>query len=110
MKGAPKQALKAACGSVMPTSVPASLAVKPETKWYMTSLPSSTATGGRTPKASAVSSTIVLGGGPCDLGITFGVAESGYEKGVFFVVDLSERSSCCRSNSFIFLPSSDGDI
>ena len=77
MNGAPKQALKAACGSVTPTSVPASLAVKPETKWYMTSCLSSTATGGSTPKASAVRSTIVSGCGPRPPGMTFGLHESG---------------------------------
>ena len=59
MNGAPKQALNAAFGSVTPTSVPASLAVKPDTKWYITSFGVSTETGGNTPKASAVSSTMV---------------------------------------------------
>ena len=61
MKGAPKHALNVACGPGSPTSVPASFAVKPCTKWYITSLPSRRDSGGSTPKASAVSSTIVSG-------------------------------------------------
>ena len=72
MKGDPKQALKAAFGSVTPTSVPASFEVKPDTKWYMTSSFSRIDTGGSTPKASAVRRTIVFGEGPRAFSMTIG--------------------------------------
>ena len=108
MNGAPKQEENAAFGSVTPTSVPASFAVKPETKWYMTSAPESRATGGRTPKASAVSSTIVFGCGPRAFGMTLGFAVSGYEKRVFSVVARLVRSSSCGSVCSIFRPGSGG--
>ena len=56
MKCAPKQVEKVGCGSLpKPFSVPATLAVKPERKWYMAWLGVSRAMGGKTPKASAVS-------------------------------------------------------
>ena len=77
MNGAPKHGEKVAAGSVTPTSVPASLAVKPVTKWYITSSGSRIATGGSTPKASAVSSTIVRGWGPRCPGATCGLHSSG---------------------------------
>ena len=96
MNGAPKHALNVACGSVSPTSVPASLAVKPCTKWYITSLPSRIDTGGSTPKASAVSSTMVSGWTPRAPSATFGLHDSGYEKRVFSVIERSARSSSRR--------------
>ena len=77
MKGAPKHGEKVAAGSVTSTSVPASLAVNPMTKWYITSSGSRMATGGSTPKASAVNSTIVVGCGPWCPGATWGLHSSG---------------------------------
>ncbi|CSA27963.1 Uncharacterised protein [Vibrio cholerae] len=50
---APKQAEKVGVGSVMPRSVPASLAVKPDKKWYLVCSGVSFETGGNTPNASA---------------------------------------------------------
>ncbi len=62
MKGAPKQVEKVGCGSLpRPFSVPATLAVKPERKWYMAWLGVSREIGGNTPKASAVSMITFLG-------------------------------------------------
>ena len=61
MKGDPKQAEKVACGSVTPRSVPATLAVYPDRKWYFACAWSSRAIGGMTPKASAVRNTMVDG-------------------------------------------------
>jgi hypothetical protein len=61
MKGAPKQALNVACGSVTPLSVPATLAVYPDMKWYMACSGESLAIGGNTPKASQVRKIIFLG-------------------------------------------------
>jgi len=61
MKGAPKQALKVAEGSSTPRSVPATFAVYPLRKWYMAWLALNRATGGSTPKASAVSMITALG-------------------------------------------------
>ena len=77
MNGAPKQELNVASGSSSPTSVPASFAVNPWTKWYITSSPSRTDTGGRTPKASAVSSTMVTGCPPREPSATFGLHARG---------------------------------
>ena len=77
MNGPPKQAEKVACGSVTPTSVPASLEVKPVTKWYMTSSALRIETGGSTPNASAVSSTMVSGCGPRAPSATPGLQSSG---------------------------------
>src|SRR5699024_254565 len=77
MNGAPKQAENAACGSVIPTSVPASFEVKPDTKWYITLFSSSTDIGGRTPNASAVNKTMVCGCGPRAPRATLGLADSG---------------------------------
>ena len=48
MNGAPKQALKVACGSVMPRSVPATFAVYPEMKWYIACSGVNFETGGNT--------------------------------------------------------------
>ncbi|MNT71840.1 hypothetical protein D3C72_2103750 [compost metagenome] len=51
---APKQAENVGVGVVMPRSVPASLAVKPDRKWYWVCSGVRRDTGGSTPKASAV--------------------------------------------------------
>ena len=64
-------------GSVTPTSVPASLEVKPITKWYIVSSLSRIETGGRTPNASAVNNTMVSGCGPDAPLRTLGFAVSG---------------------------------
>ena len=108
MNGAPKHALKVASGPVSPTSVPASFAVKPCTKWYITSLPSRRDTGGSTPKASAVSSTMVSGCEPRAPSATFGLQDSGYEKRVFSVIERSVRSSSRGSVSSIRFPGRGG--
>src|SRR5204863_7542246 len=59
--GAPKQVLNVAFGSVTPLSVPATLAVYPERKWYNAPSSDRRAMGGMTPKASAVSITTLRG-------------------------------------------------
>src|SRR5207245_7842903 len=56
--GAPKQAEKVAFGSVTPRSVPATLAVYPDRKWYIVCWGESRAIGGITPYASHVKNTI----------------------------------------------------
>jgi hypothetical protein len=61
MNGAPKQALNVADGSVTPRSVPATLAVYPEIKWYIACAGVNLAIGGSTPKASAVRNTMFCG-------------------------------------------------
>ena len=61
MNGAPKQVEKVGCGSVTPRSVPATLEVKPERKWYIACAGVSRAIGGSTPKASQVSMTTFFG-------------------------------------------------
>ena len=55
--------LNVARGSVTPFSVPATLAVYPDRKWYIAAAGDSRAMGGSTPKASAVS-MITLRGWP----------------------------------------------
>ena len=72
-KGAPKQAEKVAVGSVTPRSVPATLAVYPERKWYIACRGVSRAMGGSTPKASAVRNTTVFGCPPVPPGSWFGM-------------------------------------
>lgn len=59
-KASPKQAEKAGTGSVIPNSVPATLAVYPEIKWYIAYSGVSFETGGKTPKASQVKNNIFL--------------------------------------------------
>ena len=61
MKGSPNRVEKVGWGSVMPRSVPASLEVKPVTKWYMAASLLRRLIGGRTPKASAVRKMTTLG-------------------------------------------------
>src|SRR3954451_6197020 len=53
-KGPPKQGENVACGSVTPTSVPATLAVQPLMQWDMAGGGDSALTGGSTPNASQV--------------------------------------------------------
>ena len=77
MNGDPKHELNVAWGSVTPTSVPASFEVNPITKWYMTSSSVRIEIGGSTPKASAVSRTIVWGCGPAAPSATLGLQASG---------------------------------
>ena len=64
MKGSPKRVEKVGVGSVMPRSVPATLLVKPDTKWYMAAFLFRREMGGSTPKASAVSMMTTLGRPP----------------------------------------------
>ena len=61
MKGAPKHSEKTAFGSLIPRSVPASLLVYPDIKWYIALSLVNFETGGKTPNASAVRKTITLG-------------------------------------------------
>ena len=77
MNGAPKQVLNVAWGSVTPFSVPATLAVYPERKWYIAALALSRAIGGRTPNASAVSITILCGWPPSPDGTQLSMNEIG---------------------------------
>ena len=60
MNGAPKQVLNVACGALSPRSVPATLAVYPERKWYIACSGDIAAIGGRTPNASAASIMMCL--------------------------------------------------
>ena len=110
MNGAPKHELNVASGSSSPTSVPASFAVNPWTKWYITSSPSRIETGGRTPKASAVSSTMVAGCPPRDPSATFGLQARGYEKRVFSVMETSRRSRSWGSVSSNARPREGGHV
>ena len=57
INGAPKHALNVALGSVTPISVPATLAVYPDMKWYAACFGFSLAIGGSTPNASQVRKT-----------------------------------------------------
>ncbi len=60
-----------------PRSVPATLEVKPDRKWYIACAGVSRAIGGSTPKASQVSMTMFLGSPPRALGDAFEIASSG---------------------------------
>ena len=74
MNGAPKQVEKVGCGSLpRPFSVPATLAVNPERKWYIACDGVSFAIGGSTPKASAVSITTFFGCGAVPVREAFGM-------------------------------------
>ena len=77
MNGAPKQVEKVGCGSVTPRSVPATLEVKPERKWYIACAGVSRAIGGSTPKASQVSMTTFFGAPPSAVGEALEIASSG---------------------------------
>ena len=77
MNGAPKQVEKVGCGSVTPRSVPATLEVKPERKWYIACAGVSRAIGGSTPKASQVSMTTFRGCPPREVGLALEIASSG---------------------------------
>src|SRR5215470_337532 len=59
--GAPKQVEKFGVGSFRPASVPATLAVYPERKWYIACSVLRREIGGKTPKASAVRKMMFLG-------------------------------------------------
>jgi len=58
---AAEHGLNVGVGSVIPFSVPATLAVYPLMKWYIAWALVSLETGGRTPKASQVRKTILTG-------------------------------------------------
>ena len=73
MNGAPKQALKVACGSVMPRSVPATFAVYPEMKWYIACSGVNLEIGGNTPNASAVRKIMFFGWPAFPVGDAFGM-------------------------------------
>ena len=65
---APKHAENVAWGSVIPRSVPATLAVYPLKKWYIACPGDSFATGGSTPKASHVKKMTLSGCPPMEVG------------------------------------------
>lgn len=76
-------------GSFTPISVPATLAVYPEQKWYIICARVRRATGGSTPKASQHSRTMLLGCGPTQ-GIRAPLMYSiGYAARVFSVREVS---------------------
>src|SRR5438552_11475200 len=76
--GDPKQVLKVAFGSVTPFSVPATLAVYPDRKWYIAPSGVSREMGGKTPNASAVSMTMFLGCPPWPDDSALSMKEMGY--------------------------------
>jgi hypothetical protein len=76
-EGGPKQGEKVGVGEVTPRSVPATLAVKPDRKWYMACAGDSRAMGGRTPKASQVSMTTWRGWPAMPVPLALGMASSG---------------------------------
>ena len=61
MKGPPKQALNVASGSLTPRSVPATLAVQPDRKWYMAWSGVKGGDRGEDAEGSAVSMTMCRG-------------------------------------------------
>src|SRR5574344_1841089 len=67
---APKQAEKVGVGSVIPRSVPASFAVKPERKEYFVCSGVRIETGGRTPNASAERKITFFAAGALEIGLT----------------------------------------
>ena len=77
MKGSPKSAENVGTGSTMPCSVPATLEVKPVTKWYMAASRVRRAMGGSTPKASQVRKNTMLGSGPVPAGLQLGMYSTG---------------------------------
>jgi hypothetical protein len=64
--GAPKHALNVGRGSLMPVSVPATLAVYPEINWYMACPGDKRDIGGNTPNASQVRKKMFFGMPPTD--------------------------------------------
>ena len=71
MNGAPKHVEKVATGSVIPLSVPATLAVYPLKKWYIAISGVSRETGGKTPNASQVRKITFCGCPPCSVDSMF---------------------------------------
>src|SRR3954447_9991018 len=101
MKAAPKQVLKVAVGSVTPISVPATLAVYPDRKWYIAWSAVRREIGGNTPKASAVRKMMVEGGGPRFFSLVLGMNSIGYAPRVFSVLLASVKSSSRVSSSIV---------
>src|SRR5690606_6384674 len=73
----PKQAENVVCGSLIPTSVPATFAVYPDKKWYMACAVVSLAIGGSTPNASQVRKKMFLGVSPTDIFLAFLMCDIG---------------------------------
>ncbi len=88
-KGAPKHAENVAFGSVIPTSVPATLAVYPARYWYIAWSRVRRDTGGSTPNASHVRKMMLLACPPRDGSLLFSIWWIGYETRVFSVFELS---------------------
>ena len=83
MNGAPKQVENVAIGSVIPISVPATLAVYPEMKWYAAWAGESLAIGGSTPNASHVRKTMLSGWPAVESSVRFSIDSMGYDALVF---------------------------
>ena len=77
MKGSPNRAEKVGTGSLMPSSVPATLEVKPLTKWYMAASADRRAMGGSTPKASQVRKITAVGSPPTPSRQLLGMCSTG---------------------------------
>ncbi len=86
--GAPKHVEKVGCGSVTPSSVPASFAVNPERNQYIAWSRERRAIGGRTAKASAARKTTELGCPARFVGSAFAMRSSLYAARVFSVFDV----------------------
>src|SRR5262249_4163920 len=90
--GAAKQVEKVASGSVTPASVPATLAVYPERKWYIACSAFSRAIGGRMPNASQARKKKLVGGPPRPGRSQCGMNSTGYAARVFSVKRASSKS------------------
>src|SRR5574341_1165160 len=89
--GAPKHAENVSLGSVTPRSVPATLAVYPERKWYMAWAGVSRASGGITPNASQVRNTMCAGCPDEPPGTWLGTKWIRYDARVFSVIAAESR-------------------
>lgn len=97
----PKQAENVASGSVTPSSVPATLAVYPEMKWYIACSLVRRDTGGSTPNASQHSRTRLRGWGPTQGMRALSMWWMGYDARVFSVTAFESKSTVrvCSSNT-----------
>ena len=89
MNGSPKHAEKVACGSFTPISVPATLAVYPEMKWYAACSGLNVEIGGKTPKASQVRKITFCGWPHLESLVRLSMNSIGYEPLVFWVFEVS---------------------
>lgn len=91
MKASPKHDEKVGTGSMIPISVPATLAVYPEMKWNLDSPGDSLAIGGKTPKASQVKKMMFLACPAIDGNLAFGMCSNGQQALVFSVMETSSQ-------------------